>query len=142
MSSANLDLVCSIYAAWERGDFDSAEWAVREIEAVWADGPSPGTHTGLAGMAEGMREVVSAWERWRVQAEQYCELDRERVLVLYRASARGKASGVDLGRIHSRGATLFHVRDGKVTQLVIYWNRDRALADLGLVPEADGADPT
>jgi len=83
-------------------------------------------------MAEGMREVVSAWEGWRVQAEQYRELDRERVLVLHRASALGKASGVDLGRMHSRGATLFHLCDGKVTQLVIYWNRDRALADFGL----------
>jgi hypothetical protein len=37
--------------------------------------------------------------------------------------------------MHSRGATLFHLCDGKVTQVVIYWNRDRALADLGLAPE-------
>jgi ketosteroid isomerase-like protein len=32
----------------------------------------------------------------------------------------------------ARGAELWHVRDGKVIRLVMYWHRDEAFADLGL----------
>jgi ketosteroid isomerase-like protein len=138
--SANLDLVRSIYAAWERGDFSSAEWADPEIEYVIADGPSPGRWTGLTGMSEGQRDFLGAWEDLRVEAEEYRELDGERVLVLAHNTGRGKASGLELGQMQTRGAVLFHLRSGTVIRVAAYFDRERALADLGLAREADAAD--
>jgi ketosteroid isomerase-like protein len=135
--SANLDLVRSIYADWERGDPSRADWADPEIDLVVADGPTPGRAHGIPGMARAMREFLTAWEGWRTQAEEYREVDNERILVLTRESARGKTSGVDTRKMR---ANVFHLRGGKVTRLVIYWDCERALADLGLTPEAEATD--
>ena len=140
--SANLDLLRSLFAMWERGDFSSAEWADPNIELVWADGLSPGTWTGIAEMAEGYRDWMSAWEEYSVRAEDYRELDAERVLVLTLIRGRGKASGLELGHdLRDSGAAVFHLRDGKVTRFIMYTDRDRGLADLGLAPEADSDRP-
>jgi hypothetical protein len=87
---------------------------------------------GLAGMAQGWREMLNAWKGYRVEAARYRTLDDERVLVLSRQTGHGKASGFDLGQMQTENATLFHITDGKVTRLVIYWDGGRALADLGL----------
>jgi ketosteroid isomerase-like protein len=132
MSQENVEIVRSIYAAWERGDWSPIEWAHPEIQWVSADGPSPGTWTGLAGMAEGWREWLSAWEEFTIEVDEYRELDDQRVLVLNHVSGRGKTSGLDLGQMGTKGAALFHVREGKVTRFVFYWDRERALADLDL----------
>ena len=135
MSSANLDLVRSIFAAWEKGDWHSAEWAHPEIEFVLADGPEPGTVKGLPAMTSGWRGFLAAWEGYSVQADEYRDVDDERVLVLLHAGGRGKTSGVELGLTSEKGANVFHIRRGKVTRLVIYFDHDRALADLGLTPD-------
>ena len=132
--SDNLDLVRSIFAEWERGDYSSGEWAHSDMELVIADGTTPGHWRGLAVCAAAWRDLLSAWEGMLSDAEQYLELDNERVLVLAHFSGHGKRSGLDLEQItgSGRGAGLFHVRDGKVTRHVVYLDRERALADLGL----------
>jgi ketosteroid isomerase-like protein len=130
--SENLDLVRSIYAEWERGDFSSVEWADPEIEYVHADGPARGTWRGLAGMESGWREWLSAWKDLRIEVDRYLELDAERVLVFTRGIARGSMSGLDTGTMRSEVACLLHIEDGKVTRFITYHERERALADLGL----------
>jgi ketosteroid isomerase-like protein len=135
--TSNLDLVRSIYAAWERGDFRSAEWAHPEIEYVLVDGPDPSSVTGVAAMTAVVRPGLSAWREYRLEADQFRELGEERVLVLDHRSGHGKRSGIDLAELPQRGAHIFHIRDGRVTRLFAYRDRDRALADLGLAPEGD-----
>jgi ketosteroid isomerase-like protein len=138
--STNVDLVRSVYAAWGRGDFRAVEWAHPDIEFVMPDGPSPARAVGLAEMREVWREVLGAWQDFRAELEECRELDRDRVLVLTRNSGRGKTSGLDVGQIATEGANVFHIHGGRATKLVAYFERERALADLGLAPpEAQGS---
>jgi ketosteroid isomerase-like protein len=132
MTQENVDLVRSIYAAWERGDFRSAEWAGPEMLYEYADGPSPGIWNGLEGMAEGFRDFLGAWKDWGVVADDFLELAGGRVLVGFHFTGSGKASGLDISRVHTNGATLFVVAAGRITRVVQYLDRGRALADLGL----------
>jgi ketosteroid isomerase-like protein len=127
--SANLDLVRSIFAGWERGEYGATKWADPEIEFVVADGPSPGRWTGLAGMAESVRADLKPFRDASQTAEGFRELDEQRVLVLNRYTAQGKTSGLT---VRAKGANLFHIVDGRVIRLVHYWDRDQALADLRL----------
>ena len=53
-------------------------------------------------------------------------------MLIHATSGHEKMSGVDIRRMRTKGATLHHIRDGKVMRLVIYPCADRALADLGL----------
>ena len=130
--SENLDLVRSIYVHWERGDWTSASWAHPDIEFEFADGPSPGSFKGVPAMARAWRDYTSDWRDVRADPKEFREIDSERVLVLLEFIGRGRASGVQVARARSRGANLFHIRHGKVTRLVLHFDRDRALADLGL----------
>jgi ketosteroid isomerase-like protein len=139
MGSGNLDFVRSIYAAWERDDYSSTEWAHPDVEFVLADGPDPGSWRGRNGMAQGWRAFLSNWGDYRFEVEEYRELDAERMLVLLRVRGRGRTSGLELGEVGARGANLLEVRGGKVVRLAIYFDRDRALADIGLVRERDSS---
>ena len=60
-----------------------------------------------------MRGRLSAWQDLRIETLEHREVDRERVLVVYRRRGLAKASGLDLGKITTEGVALFHIRNGK-----------------------------
>jgi ketosteroid isomerase-like protein len=95
-------------------------------------GPEPGKWVGLGEMTGSVRDFMSAWDDYGIEADEYRELDNERVLVLVQLSGRGKVSGLDIADTEARGAEVWHLRDGKVRRLVMYWYRDQALTELGL----------
>jgi hypothetical protein len=80
-------------------------------------------------------ETLCAWAEFRSEGDECRELDAERVLVLTHFWALGRTSGLEVGQARRQGASLFQSREGKFFRLVLYWDRDRALSDLGLTPE-------
>jgi ketosteroid isomerase-like protein len=134
MSRENVELVRSIYAAWERGDFSSTDWAHPEIVFESFGFDSVRT-TGVRAMGRWWRDWMSVWEGYRATADEFRELDDGRVVVLMRHGGRGKTSGVEVEDMMKSGVNVFDIRDGTVVRLALYWDREHALADLGLVPD-------
>lgn len=56
--------------------------------------------------------------------------------MLVHRGGRGKTSRLEFPETWTKGANLFNVRDGKVTKMVVYFDRRRALVEVGL-----GGDP-
>jgi hypothetical protein len=52
--------------------------------------------------------------------------------VLIQFGGRAKTSGLELGQIAGRNASLLHIEYGTVRRLTLYRDRDRAFADLGI----------
>jgi hypothetical protein len=57
------------------------------------------------------------------------------VLVLASFGGRGKTSGLEIAQMATKGAVIFHVRSGQITRIALYFDRERALADLGMTSE-------
>jgi ketosteroid isomerase-like protein len=127
--SENLDLVRSIYADWERGDFTREDWADPAIELVRPASLDGDALSGRDASAGGWREWLGAWKDFRAEAHDYRVLDGEHVLVLGRMRAIGRLSGTSTD---TETVNLFRIDDGKVVRLVLYSSRERAFADLGL----------
>jgi ketosteroid isomerase-like protein len=131
----HVTLVRSIITDWERGDWSRSDWADPDIELVLVDGPSPGRWKGIAEIAVGARTaVIDAWEDYRLEAVEYRDLGDARVLVLFHALGRGKASGIalDQGMRGEPSANVFHIRASRVIRIDAYFGASRALAELGL----------
>jgi hypothetical protein len=127
--SEDLDLVRSIYADWERGDFTREDWADPAIELVRPESLDGDALKGRDASSSGWREWLAAWKEFHAEAHEYRALDPGQVLVFGHMRGIGRLSGTST---ETETVNLFEIRDRKVVRLVLYSNRDSALAHLGL----------
>ena len=133
VSEGNLAVVRKLFAAWERGDFDTAYAFDPHVEFARIGGEQPvgageGEWRGIDEMWAACVEWLSSWENVRVEAERLVDLG-DSVLVLSRQIGHGKHSGLPL---NNEMGDLFTVRDGKIVRWELYIDRAEALQAAGL----------
>jgi ketosteroid isomerase-like protein len=129
MTSPNLAFVQDLFAAWEKGDWSNLDWMDPDIEMVRVDGIEPGTYRGREAVAQAWASWLGAWEGFSSTLVEFRDLG-DRVLALVRFGGTGRVSGLPMDdRLH---ATVLTFRDGKVIRFELYFDHERAFADLGL----------
>jgi ketosteroid isomerase-like protein len=84
---------------------------------------------GHAGVRQWLFEDwASAWSDYSAEPEEYIDFDHERVIVVLRMKATGRASGVAIER---QDAMVYVVRDRQVTRVDYYNSKQQALDAVG-----------
>jgi ketosteroid isomerase-like protein len=146
MSLENVGLIRSIYDMLPAGDFAALarnEQAMAEVMAALEQivdpevevslfGPSytqiRETRRGISGWAALWRDWLRPFHSYRLEPEEMIDLG-DRVLVLTRAIAKVEP---DSPEIANAGATSFAVRNGRVTKIDSFLDREQALEAAGL----------
>jgi ketosteroid isomerase-like protein len=132
MSPDNVEIVRSIYAAWERDGFPTrSELLDPEIEYVNPVGAvEPGTRRGLEAFHQAVQKVIEGWETWQMEPEAF-ESAGDQVAVVVRYRARGRESGVE---VEGRESALWTLRDGRVVRYAWFHGPADAFEAAGLRP--------
>ncbi|MFN2617251.1 MAG: nuclear transport factor 2 family protein [Thermoleophilaceae bacterium] len=118
MSRENVELVRQTFEAWNAGDLDGVTSSL-DAEAEFIPLRSQldqSPYKGPEGMRRFARDADEEWEYLRLVADEIRDLG-DRVLVLGRFDARGRASGMDL---EFPVAWIVRFRDGKIAFIRTY----------------------
>jgi hypothetical protein len=92
--------------------------------------PHPGGEAhGLAEVGAFWRDYESTWSERVIELEDVRPIDDERVLVFFRETAVGRASGIETD---ASPAAIWTIRDGKVARFQAWIERADALRAAGL----------
>jgi uncharacterized protein len=129
VSQENVEIVQRNLDHWnEAGDF---LWAEIDPDAVFEIDPASfvaGTYRGHEGIRELLRLTDEVFDEFAYEVDDMVDAG-DSVLVLGRIRARGLQSGAT-GTQH--GALVFQMRDGLIVAYRSYFDREEALAAVGL----------
>jgi ketosteroid isomerase-like protein len=125
-SKSDLELVESVFSAFNRGDMDAFASHVAE-DVVWLEvsgRPEGGTseRLGRDRLRQSLEALFEVWESYRIEVERIEDVG-DRVVAVVREVARGRASGVE---IDGRWGYLITVENGTIVRIEAY--RDAAVA--------------
>ena len=87
-----------------------------------------GSYHGHDGLRRFLVDMSDDWERFDLAADEFRPIGTNRILIMGRVLARGRASGVD---VDYQAAWLCYLRGGMVVRVHFYSDRDEALAAAG-----------
>ena len=131
MSQENIEIVRAVMAYQAGGDDEAwlRETFHPDVEFDMTHRSfDPRVYRGHEGILEWHAQLSETWADWHSEPEEYLE-SGDHVVVMVRAHGRGRVGGVE---VVEESASLFTLRDGKVSRLKVYRDRDQALRDAGL----------
>jgi ketosteroid isomerase-like protein len=128
----NVELVESLFDAWNRGEIDAFAGHMAE-DVAWLEvaGRPEAEDSELLGrdrMRQSLASLFEAWESYRVELERIDDLG-DRVVAVVREVARGRASGVE---VDGRWGYLITVEEGQIVRIEAYRHAAMALQAAGL----------
>jgi ketosteroid isomerase-like protein len=125
MSEQNVQLVRSIYDAWDR-DESAREFIAAEVEYV---NPTYAVEHGTRVGRKSFSVVRDTYEDFKIRVERFIDAGDEDVVVLARYTASGRGSGVPLEGEHGYVWTL---RDDQAVRFRWFSSHAEALGAAGL----------
>ena len=130
MAADRIETLRPVYVEWAKGNFAAgSDLLAPDLVHTGFVPEGRVTTRGQEEFGRWLREFFSQWEGYRVEADEFVELDDDTVLVAGRQYARGKGSGVDVEE------SVFNVwvfRGEEVVGLHFDPDRKRALEAAGL----------
>jgi ketosteroid isomerase-like protein len=130
MSEENVDIVRSIYEAFNRRDWDAAFRDTRpNVELTTPPGgPNSGTYRGRQECEGYFRELITPFEALALHPEEFFEKG-DQVAVVYKVRARPQGSSAE---IEIRNGALWTIQGGKAVSLRFFSRAEEALEAAGL----------
>jgi ketosteroid isomerase-like protein len=132
MSEENVEIVRRIYDGWERGNMTAGvELFDSEIsfESFMPDANERVVANGLEEVEAFMREMLGQWRDFRLIAEEFREVGKDKVFVAGHQAAIGRQSGV---AVEFPMCSVWTFRNGKVVGLVFDPDSQAAFEAAGL----------
>ena len=129
MSRENVEIVRSIYEAFNRRDWDAVFRDQRpDVELTTPPGPNAGAYRGREEVQGFWEEMLTAFDAASAEPEELFE-SGEQVAVVVRARVRPKDSSAE---VENRTGQLWTIRDGAVVSMRMFPQPEKTLEAAGL----------